>query len=388
MRSRRLVCLVSLYVLMSGVARSAPEPIKIGAAISLTSNVALFGEEQNRGLLVAEDYFNSKGGIGGTPIKLLIEDAAGDEASAINAFHSLMRKDVVGLIGPTLSQQAFAADPLAQKAKFPVLAPSNTAKGIPQIGDFITRVSAPIAQVAPFALAAALQKNPKLQTVVVLYAQNDAYSSSEAEVFQAAVKAHPALQLTAVQKFQTTDTDFTTQVTDILRKKPDAVIISGLASDGGNLVKQLRQMGYKGVLIGGNGLNTPNVFPVCQKYCEGILIAQAYSPALDAPINKALLDGSQKRFQKAPGQFTAQAFTAVQVYVEALQALAQKQNISQMKPSDLRQALLKQLRQGTYETPLGTISFDKDGEVLQKSFYVAAIRMNPDGKNGAFEFLK
>ena len=36
--------------------------------------------------------------------------------------------------------------------------------------------------------------------------------------------------------------------------KPDLIIISGLASDGGNLVKQLRDLGFKGLMIGGNGL--------------------------------------------------------------------------------------------------------------------------------------
>ncbi len=370
------------------LALSAPEPIKIGLAVSVTSNAALFGEEQVRGAKLAEEYFNSKGGIAGTPIQIVLEDAAGDEASAINAFNKLMSKDVVGIVGPTLSQQAFAADPIADKAKVPVLGPSNTAKGIPEIGPFVARVSAPITVLAPKALDVALARNPQMKTVVVLYAHNDAYSVSETETFQAAVKSHAQLQLVSVQKFQTTDTDFTTQVMAVLKAKPDAVVISGLASDGGNLVKQLRQLGFKGVIVGGNGLNTPNVFPVCQKYCDGILIAQAYSPQTDEPMNKVLKELSQKNFKKDPAQFSAQAFTAVQVYVEALQSLAKKQKISAYNLLVLRQELMKQLLAQDYASPLGQIRFDKEGEVLQKSFYVASIKMNADGKSGTFDFLK
>jgi branched-chain amino acid transport system substrate-binding protein len=362
--------------------------LPIGVAVSQTSNVALLGQEQVIGVRLAEEYFNSKGGVGGTKIQILLEDSAGDEVSTINAFNALLRKNVLAIVGPTLSQQAFAADPMADKAKVPVIGPSNTAKGIPQIGNYVSRVSAPIAIVAPHALEAALQRNPQVKNVAVLFAQNDAFSTSESQTFQEAVKADKRLQLGTTQKFQTTDTDFTTQVTEVMKVKPDLVIISGLAADGGNFVKQLRQLGYKGLIIGGNGLNTPNIFPVCQKYCDGILIAQAYSPEASDAMNKALVELYQKKYKKMPGQFTAQAFTAVQVVVEALNALDQKKKVTSYELKDLRQDLNKQILSQSYQTPLGAISFDKDGEIVQKSFYVAEIKMEADNKSGRFAFLK
>jgi branched-chain amino acid transport system substrate-binding protein len=317
-----------------------------------------------------------------------MEDVAGDEASAINAFNALLRKNVLAIVGPTLSQQAFAANPLAEKAKVPVVGPSNTAKGIPQIGAFVSRVSAPVAIVAPHALKAALKRNPQLKNIAVLYAQNDAFNASESQTFQEAVKADKSLQLRTIQKFQTTDTDFTTQVTEVLKVKPDLVIISGLAADGGNLVKQLRQLGYKGLIVGGNGLNTPNVFPVCQKYCEGILIAQAYSPEAPDAMNKVLVDLYLQKHKKMPGQFTAQAFTAVQVVVDALNAIDRKKKVTSYDLKQLRQDLNQQILSRSYQTALGAISFDKDGEILQKSFYVAEIKMDADNKSGKFAFFK
>jgi branched-chain amino acid transport system substrate-binding protein len=42
---------------------------------------------------------------------------------------------------------------------------------------------------------------------------------------------------------------------------------------------------------------------------------------------------------------------------------------------------------GTYQTPLGEIRFTPEGEVIQKSFYVAQVRMNPGGRSGRFELL-
>lgn len=376
----------------SGTSESSAQgktPIAIGIGVAQTSNVALLGQEEVAGAKLAEQYFNEKGGINGTPIKLIFQDTGGDEAGAINAFQTLISKDkVVGIVGPTLSQQAFSADPIADRAKVPVLGPSNTAKGIPQIGEFIARVSAPVSIVAPNAVKAALKINPKIKKVAVFFAQNDAFSKSETEIFQKTVKDQN-LDLVTVQKFQTTDTDFQTQSTAAINLKPDLAIISGLAADGGNLVRQLRELGYKGTIIGGNGLNTSNVLPVCKALCDGVLIAQAYNPEYVSALNQSFRKAYQAQFKKEPPQFSAQAFTGVQVFVEALKAIDQSgKKVSQMPLAELRIALNQQLLKGKYDTPLGAIAFTPEGEIIQKDFYVAQIKMDADGVNGKFTFLK
>lgn len=362
--------------------------VPIGIALAQTSNVALLGQEGVAGAKIAEKYFNQQGGINGTPIKLVIQDAGGDEAGAINAFQTLINKDkVVGIVGPTLSQQAFSADPIAERAKVPVIGASNTAKGIPQIGDYVARVSAPVSIVAPNSVKAALKLSPNIKKVAVFYAQNDAFNKSETEIFQKTVKDQ-GLDLVTVQKFQTTDTDFQTQATNAINFKPDLIIISGLAADGGNLVRQLRELGYKGVIIGGNGLNSSNVLSVCKALCDGVMIAQAYSPDQSSEVNAAFRNAYLEQYKKEPPQFSAQAFTAVQVYVEALNALNKKTEISTMPLAQLRTELNKQLLTGKYETPLGQIAFTPEGEVIQNKFYVAQIKMDSNGDTGKFAFVK
>ncbi|MBW4665399.1 MAG: ABC transporter substrate-binding protein [Chroococcus sp. CMT-3BRIN-NPC107] len=367
---------------------SSSNSIPIGIAVAQTSNVALLGQEQVAGVKIAEKYFNSKGGINGTPIKVILQDTAGDEAGTINAFQTLITKDkVVGIVGPTLSQQAFSADPIAERAKVPVLGPSNTAKGIPQIGEYIARVSAPVSIVAPNSVTTALKINPQIKKVAVLYAQNDAFSKSETEIFQQTIKERK-LDLVTVQKFQTTDTDFQTQATNTIKLKPDLVVISGLAADGGNIIKQLRELGYQGLIIGGNGLNTSNIFAVCKALCDGVLIAQAYSPEHPGDINNAFRKAYIEEYKKEPPQFSAQAFTAVQVYVDALNTMDKKIKISSLPLNQLRIELNKQLLKEKYQTPLGEIGFTQEGEIIQKEFYVAQIAMNPDGNSGKFAFIK
>ncbi len=387
MKRSSIVSTVLALALAQAGAQKVETPVTIGIGVSQTSNTALLGQEEVIGARFAEKFLNARGGINGTPFKLVFQDTAGDENTAINAFQNLISKEhVVGIVGPTISQQAFAADPIADRAKVPVLGPSTTAKGIPQIGEYIGRVSAPVAVVAPYAVRAAMKLDPKIKKVAVLYAQNDAFSVSETGTFQQTAKDQ-GLNVATVQKFQTTDTDFTTQVTAVLNGNVDLVIISGLAADGGNLVKQLRQLGYKGLIIGGNGLNTSNIFPVCQKQCDGVIIAQAYSPAQPSPANQVFVKEYTAQYHKSPPQFAAQTYAAVQVFVEALRAIDHKKKLNTWDLPALRTELNRQILAGKYKTPLGEISFDKEGEVIQKEFYVAQIKMK-DAKSGSFFYLK
>ena len=388
-----VIAIFAIFCLQTAAwADKVASPIPIGIAVSQTSNAALFGQEQVNGARIAEELINAAGGAGGVKIALIFQDSGADEAGAVNAFQNLINRDkVVAIVGPTLSQQAFAADPLADRAKVPVLAPSNTAKGIVEIGSFINRISAPMAVVAPNSLKQALKQNPNIKRVAVLYAQNDAFSSSETATFQEAIKTL-GLEIATLQKFQTTDTDFTTQVTAVIGANADLAVISGLAADSGNLVKQLRQLGYAGPIVGGNGLNSPNMFPVCGALCADILVAQAYSPATvdKNPANKAFVEAFECAYKKAPAQFSAQAYTCVQVLAEALAKVAKNsgRNLTDFELGELRLAVNAALRTGSYQTPIGEISILPNGEIEQKEFYVSKIVMNPDGKTGSFELVK
>jgi branched-chain amino acid transport system substrate-binding protein len=294
---------------------------------------------------------------------------------------------VVALIGPTLSQQAFAADPIAQRRGVPVVAPSNTALGIPELGSFISRVSASSAVIAPLSIAKALERNPAIRRAAVFYAQDDAYSTSETAIFQKALTAK-GLKPVTVQRTQLNDQDFQNQITAALRQQPDLIVISAQAVDGGNLIRQLRELGYKGSIVVGNGMNTPNIYPICQQFCDGILIAQAYSPELPTPINQEFLKlYREARGGAIPPQLTAQAFTAYQVVAEAIERLNRRKPLAGLTVAQARRELIGEILSGRYDTPLGEISFTPGGEVVQKRFYVAQVQMQPGGRSGRFALL-
>ena len=363
--------------------------VPVGAVLSLTGNANLYGQDQRTGINLALAAINGSGGINGKPMALSLEDGGTDEPSANAAFTLQINRGVLALIGPTLSQQAFSADPIAQRRGVPVVAPSNTATGIPEIGHFISRVSAQSSVIAPLSIGKALALQPTIKRAAVFFAQDDAYSTAETVIFQKALTAK-GLKPVTVQRTQLNDQDFQTQITAALQQRPDLIVLSLQAVDGGNMIRQLRELGYGGMIVVGNGMNTPNIYPICQRYCDGILIAQAYSPELATPANRSFLKAFQANQGVAiatPPQLTAQAFTALQVVGEALKRLDAKTPLTTLSLAKARMALMTEILKGRYQTPLGDISFTPEGEVVQQQFFVAQVKMNPDGKSGRFALL-
>jgi branched-chain amino acid transport system substrate-binding protein len=367
--------------------RLNPEaPLTLGAALALTGNANLYGQDQRMGISLAQGWLEAQPHP--RRVALQLEDGASDEPSAIAAFNLLIRRGVIALIGPTLSQQAFAADPIAQRQGVPVVAPSNTAKGIPQIGSFISRVSAQSSVIAPLSIDEALRREPTTRRVAVFFAQDDAYSTAETAIFQKVLAAR-GLKPVSIQRTQLADNDFQNPITAALQQRPQLVVISAQAMDGGNLIRQLRELGYRGQIVVGNGLNTPNIYPICQRWCDGVLIAQAYSPELNTPVNLAFrrlfAEANQGR---TPGQIAAQAWTAYQVVFEAIQRVQKRGGFEGLTLGEARQQLMKELLSGRYDTPLGPIRFRPDGEVVQGRFYVAEVRMDSTGRNGRFTLVR
>jgi branched-chain amino acid transport system substrate-binding protein len=373
-------------------ARTLPPPDPGGgthtkrAVIALTGNANLYGQDQRLGIDLARTWSLRQSPQ--RPLRLQLEDGGSDEPTAIAGFNLLINQGALALIGPTLSQQAFAADPIAQRLGVPVVAPSNTAKGIPQIGPFISRVSAQSSVIAPLSLDEALRRDPGLRRVAVFYAQDDAYSTAETAIFQKALVQRGLTPVT-VQRTQLADNDFQIPITAALQQRPQLVVISVQAVAGGNLIRQLRELGYRGQIVVGNGLNTPNIYPICQRWCDGILIAQAYSPDLNTAVNRDFRRLYERRNPgQPPSQITAQAFTAYQVLFEAVQRLQRRGGLEGVTLAEGRRRLMDTLLSGSYDTPLGPIRFRPDGEVIQDRFFVAEVRMQPDGRQGRFSLVR
>ena len=105
-----------------------PTIVKLGAILGLSGDIAAYGRSQKKGIDLAIKEINEGSYLGkGNELKVIVEDSGDSTDGAAMAMTKLIQDNkVVGIIGPTLSSQAFAADPIAQEVGIPVLGISNT----------------------------------------------------------------------------------------------------------------------------------------------------------------------------------------------------------------------------------------------------------------------
>ena len=167
---------------------AAAADIKIGAAEALSGPAGQYGQSIRNGFQLAADEINAAGGVKGSKLALQFEDEQGKKEQAIDVFKKLIFQDkVLMLFGPTLSNSAQAADPIAQAAKVVVFGTSNTADGITSIGDHVFRNSVTEADVLPETLRVSA-KHANIKKVAVLYGNDDVFTKSGYDAFKKALE--------------------------------------------------------------------------------------------------------------------------------------------------------------------------------------------------------
>ncbi|RPF20582.1 ABC transporter substrate-binding protein [Myceligenerans xiligouense] len=300
----------------SGADCVIPDPVPVGAALSLTGAAGSYGESQRNGLELAAAHLDEQGGV---TYELTVEDDQTDERQGITLFEQFTDDGVSAIIGPTLSTTAFQAQPIAQDAGVPVVAISNTAEGITEQGDHIHRVSLTEGQVIPQTVAA-VTESEDLERVVVMYSDDDAFTESGYDVFAQALQDE-GVEVAETLTFSVTDTDFRPLLTEAAKAEPDAIIVSALIEAAIPLVTQAREAGLDVPVVGGNGFNNPQLMTDAGAAAEGVVVGAAWnSAATQNELNTDFLAAYEEEYGKGPDQFAAQAYTGLMTIDAAVRA--------------------------------------------------------------------
>jgi branched-chain amino acid transport system substrate-binding protein len=308
-------------------------PVPVGAIEILSGPNAAYGTAIRAGLELALDSSGTV--LGGRKIALSVEDSAGDKNQAINAARKLIGSTkVVAIIGPTLSNEMFAAGPVANERRVPILGTSTTANGITDIGPYVFRTSLPESDVIPVTLKKAQGRGVK--TIALIYANDDAFSKSGFDVMKAAAEK-AGLNIVTTESFGSKDTDFSAQLTKIKGLKPDAVGISALVEPVSGVLLQARQLGFgpETLFIGGNGSNSPKLGEIAGPAADGLLVGSPWFIGKPDPVNQKFVADFRAKYNRDPDQFAAQAYDAMKIMAAAID------RAGAAEPQKVRDALQK-----------------------------------------------
>ena len=188
--------------------------IPIGIVVSLTGKDAEpYGLPMKRGFELAQEEINALGI--GPSITFVPADDQSSEDGAIAAVQQLVDQGVPALVGIAISDYLEDAFPIAQDSGVVAFSSVSTAAGLSSIGDFVFRTGLAVDIANPNGVMITHAKLGYTK-VATIYDAADTYSVSSNEEIKKALGAI-GVEILTEETIQTGDTDFTAQLTNIMK---------------------------------------------------------------------------------------------------------------------------------------------------------------------------
>jgi branched-chain amino acid transport system substrate-binding protein len=309
--------LLSLAVLVS-VAHAA-DPIKIGHYASLTGKDAAFGVATRKGIMLAVEEINAKGGVLGRPLEYHVEDIQSKPGESATVVKKLISRDkVVAIFGGNPSANSLEAAPICQNARIPMMAISSTNPKVTEVGDYIFR----ICFIDPFqgaVLSKFAHDSLHARRVALLTAVNSPYSIGLSSVLRQDFTARGG-EIVAEQKYAEGDKDFRAQLTAIRSTHPDVVAATGFYAEAALICIQARELGIDVPFIGGDGWEAPQLIELGGKAVENTYYSTYFSAENQAPDVRAFVQRYRARWNgEAPEGVSALGYDAMYLVAAAME---------------------------------------------------------------------
>jgi branched-chain amino acid transport system substrate-binding protein len=311
-----------------GRSAMAAEPIKIGLVAALSGQSAKSGEGITRGITIAIDEINARGGVlGGRMLELVRRDDESNPAKGQTAARELLDKEGVAIIfGGIDSPVSLAIAPLMNTAKVPFMGVWAAATNITRNGanpNFVFRVSAVDVLVdralIKYATTSLGSKKPGLMLV------NNGWGESNFGGLTAAAEA-AGIKLAGAEKFDDKDADMSPQLQRLRDAGADSVILVSNAAPGAQVVKGLQRSAWAVPIVSHWGISGGRFPELAGSWAGKVHFVQTYSFfGSQNDVGKRVLAAMKAKYPdvKGPGDVTppvgvANAYDAMQLTALAL----------------------------------------------------------------------
>lgn len=282
----------------------AAEPIKIGLVTALSGQSALAGEAITRGLQVAIDEINAKGGLlGGRKLELVRRDDESNPAKGVVAARELIyREKVAVLFGGLDTPVSLAIVPLANQEKVPFMGPWAAGTPITQNGakpNFVFRVSAvdELVNVAMLDYAQKTFKSAKPGMILI----NNPWGESNEKGLRAALAAK-GVAAAGVEKFEGNDVDMVPQLTRLRAAGADTLFLVANVGPSAQVVKSLDRMGWKVPIVSHWGPAGGRFTELAGPNAKDVHFVQTYSFfGKQSPVGERVIEAMKAKYPNVKG---------------------------------------------------------------------------------------
>ncbi len=295
--------------------------VKIGFSSPLSGPQASAGKDNQGGFQMAIERLNAQGiTIGGKKIRFepVIEDDQADPRAGVTVAQKLVDTGVKAIIGPYNSGVTIPASKVYNDAGIVMATVASNPKVTEQGFPYVFRVAASDSQLGgKMGLYAA--KELKVKRVAIVD-DRTAYGQGLGNEFEKVAKAN-GIQIIGREYTNDKASDFMAILTSLKARKPDAVFYGGYAPQGGPMARQMKQIGFNALLLGGDGICSPEM---------GRLGGDAVGPQVYCTQGGAILDKAEagkkfstdykQKYNRPPEVYAASFYDGMMVVAQAMKA--------------------------------------------------------------------
>jgi branched-chain amino acid transport system substrate-binding protein len=296
-------------------AAHAQETIKIGVITDRVGVSKPYSEPATEGLQFGAAEINSKGGVLGKKIELLVEDDQSKPDVSAALARKLIDQGAVFILSVSVSPATQQQQTVTMEAKTPQMTPMNSADYLTtQISNPYFWQTGPLGSVQIATLLAhAKAKNLKR---VALITDNSDLGQAIGKAFRGAIEK-AGIQIVGEEVVPLGATTATPQMQKIRGANPEAMFVAGVVTATNVLIfKSYRELGLKFPIHASYNLSVPVYMTAAKGLIDGITFVDAYDP--DKAQVKAFEAAYRKETGKAPANLHGYGYDGIMMVAEAI----------------------------------------------------------------------
>ncbi|MGO0576219.1 branched-chain amino acid ABC transporter substrate-binding protein [Ornithinimicrobium panacihumi] len=289
-------------------------PIKLGMLAPFSGSEAAFGDYMKNGAQLAISEINEAGGIDGRKLELVVEDDACDATASVAAAQKLVTAGVRASVGGYCSGATLPTIPVFKDAKIPMVIPAANSNAIVGQGAFM--INGTGAQQAEAGIKFATDLG--VTKVATINDQTD-YSKDLSDTFIADAEEAGNFEVVLDGAVNPDDKDFSANVKAVIDADPEFVYWTGYYQAGGLLVRQLREAGYEGTILVGDGTVDAQFAEIAgDGFTDDVYGTFTKTPDMLEDADDWIAAYEEISGGDAPGPYSIQSYDAVRVVAEGI----------------------------------------------------------------------
>jgi branched-chain amino acid transport system substrate-binding protein len=347
---------------------------KIAVAAPITGADAVFGLQIRYGVDQAVEDINAAGGILGKKLVLSIGDDAADPKQGVSVANKFVGDQVSFVIGHFNSGVTMPASEIYSENNILEITPGSTNPQITERGfETVFRTCGRDDQQG--AVAANFLARQTGKTIAILH-DKTTYGKGLADETRKALHARGVTEV-LYEGVSKGEKDYSAVVSKIKASGAALVYWGGLQTEGGLIVRQMRDQGVEATLMGGDGIASDEFAAIGGPGVEGTFMTFPPDPRNRPEAAEVVKKFKARNFN--PETYTLYSYAAVQIIKQAADIA------KSLEPA----AIAKVMHSGvTFKTVVGDISYDAKGDVTRADYTVFVWKKGPDGKISYYELDK